>query len=184
MGGRGKSTHQSILSWNQKVSWVSLSEGHFKPGISDSAQVMRLKWSIFRTEKYCYKAQKCSHKQWSEQAHITNIQAFVWCIAYEQIQPSQPRPSTIHSSKPQPEISESRGREQKRKLWSKALNLSLWSLCMFCVCVCVCVGANPEVLRGYFQQCLRDQTPAFCTGAYALWLVSPAPKWSKLLLIL
>lgn len=37
---------------------------------------------------FLYKAQKCSHKQWLEQAYNTNIQAFVCCTAYEQIQPT------------------------------------------------------------------------------------------------
>lgn len=34
---------------------------------------------------FCYKAQKCSHKQRLEQAYNTSIQAFVWCTAHEQI---------------------------------------------------------------------------------------------------
>lgn len=45
--------------------------------------------TVFWTYKYifCYKAQKCSHKQQLEQAYNTSIQAFVWRTAYEQIQP-------------------------------------------------------------------------------------------------
>lgn len=41
-----------------------------------------LKQYIFRIYKciFCYKAQKCSHKQWLEQADNTSIQAF--CLVH------------------------------------------------------------------------------------------------------
>lgn len=88
-----------ILSW--KFSWEEKKINNL--GIKESAGCLsqlgsllkRFQWcikngnfkmTIFGIYRYifCYKAQKCSHKQRLEQAYNTSIQA-VWCMAYEQI---------------------------------------------------------------------------------------------------
>lgn len=51
----------------------------FKKNFSDARNNLKV--------YFLYEPQKCSHKRWLEQAYNTNIQAFVWCTAYEQIQP-------------------------------------------------------------------------------------------------